>query len=213
MAGIDLTPGMKILFQGDSITDAGRRATGHGLGQGYAAIASSLMSATYPGLKLEFVNRGISGNRVRDLERRWTEDCVALKPDLVSIMIGVNETLRRHDSNDPTSTDDYEAAYRRILQRVKQELGAKVVMLEPFLVLSPDDRAEWRGDLDPKIQAVRRLAREFADAFVPLDGVFAAAALRTGPEHWAPDGVHPTPAGHGLIATEWLRVVTGRSFA
>jgi lysophospholipase L1-like esterase len=204
---------MRILFQGDSITDAGRAATPDGLGRGHVYIASSLLRATFPERRLEILNRGVSGNRARDLEARWTRDCVELRPDLVSVLVGINDTWRRYDSNDPTSTGDFEAAYRRILERTRDETRARIVVMEPFLLPCPEDRLDWREDLDPRIDAVRRLAREFADVYVPLDGAFAAAAVAVGPEYWAGDGVHPTPAGHALIAAEWLRTVAGLRLA
>jgi len=87
--------------------------------------------------------------------------------------------------------------------------GAKIVVMEPFLLPCPPDRLAWREDLDPKIDAARRLAREFADVYVPLDGLFAAAALSTGPEYWAGDGVHPSIAGAQLMAQTWLDIVAG----
>jgi lysophospholipase L1-like esterase len=204
---------MRILFQGDSITDAGRASDPDGLGRGYVYIASSLLRATFPGRRLEILNRGVSGNRARDLEARWTRDCVELKPDLVSILIGINDTWRRYDSNDPTSAADFEAAYRRILERTRDETRARIVVMEPFLLPCPEDRLDWREDLDPRIDAVRRLARQFAHVYVPLDGAFAAAAVAVGPEYWAEDGVHPTPAGHALIAAEWLKAVAGLRLA
>ena len=207
---IDITENMRILFQGDSITDAGRGASPSGLGNGYAHIASSLMGALYPDRRLEFVNRGISGNRAKDLGARWQRDCIDLKPDLVSIMIGINDCWRRYDSNDPTPAEKFESEYRAILERARNEIGAKVVMVEPFLLPYPEDRVTWREDLDPKIDAVRRLAREFADVLVPMDGIMNAAALEAPSEYWAGDGVHPSAAGHGLIALSWVRCVTGK---
>jgi len=198
-----------VLFQGDSITDAGwdRENPNEDLGTGYANMAASWFSALYPERNVRFLNRGISGNRVKDLRARWEEDCLELKPDWVSIMIGINDCWRRFDSNDPTPVRDYEADYRDILTQVAEKLGARLIMLEPFLLPVPKDREAWREDLDPKIDAARRLAREFGAVYVPLDGLFAAAAVRREPAFWAPDGVHPTPAGHALIAQAWLRAV------
>jgi lysophospholipase L1-like esterase len=100
----------------------------------------------------------------------------------------------------------YETNYRHILQQSKAA-GMKLIVCEPFLLPVPQDRVAWREDLDPKIAAARRLAREFGAIYVPLDGAFAAAATQQPMERWAPDGVHPTPAGHALIAQTWLRAV------
>lgn len=195
-----------VLFQGDSITDAGcSRVDDADLGRGYAAMAAAWFSALYPGKRVTFLNRGISGNRVKDLRSRWQPDCLALKPTWVSIMIGINDTWRRYDSHDPTSTEAYERDYRAILTDVRDTLGARIIVVEPFMLPIPPDREAWRVDLDPKIAVARKLAGEFDAVFVPMDGVFAEAATRQEMAFWLPDGVHPTPAGHALIARAWLK--------
>ncbi|MDU0199708.1 MULTISPECIES: SGNH/GDSL hydrolase family protein [Paenibacillus] len=196
-----------VLFQGDSITDAGRvRDNGNDLGRGYALMAAAQFSATYPEKQVQFLNRGISGNRVVDLQKRWDQDCLNLKPNLVSIYIGINDTWRRYDRNDPTSTESFEAGYRDLLTQTA-ETGAKLVLIEPFVLPVPEDRKQWREDLDPKITVVRELAREFDARLVCLDGLFAQASSRAESAFWAPDGVHPSPAGHALIAKAWLQAV------
>ncbi|MBN2451429.1 MAG: SGNH/GDSL hydrolase family protein [Lentisphaeria bacterium] len=208
MSALRIGAGQTVLFQGDSITDAGRsRDNDAELGRGYANLTAAWFSALFPELQVRFLNRGISGNRVRDLQARWQADCVDLRPDWVSIMIGINDTWRRYDRNDPTSAEDYAAGYRDILERTRQVTGAGLILLEPFVLPVPDDRRGWRVDLDPKIAAVRELAREFDALYVPLDGLFAAASTRRQPAFWAADGVHPTQAGHALIARAWLRTV------
>ena len=203
-----ISQGDLVLFQGDSITDAKRDRSIDSLGTGYVYIAASLFSALYPEKQVRFMNRGISGNRVVDLQDRWEEDCLNLQPDVLSIMIGINDCWRRYDRNLHTTTDSYLQGYRRLLERVRENLSAtKLVLLEPFLVPALPEQKEWREDLDPKIQAVRELAREFGAVYVPLDGLFAAACTRREPGFWAPDGVHPSPAGHALIARAWLEAV------
>lgn len=187
-----------ILFQGDSVTDCGRREDDFGLGLGYPRLVSSLLAAKYP--KLRFRNRGISGNRVRDLKARWQEDCLELRPDIVTILIGINDTWRRYDSSDPTSAKQYEEDYRIILEQTREHTKAQIILLEPFVLPYPKDRLNWREDLDSKIEVVRKLAGEFETQLVPLDGIFAKASAQREPQFWAPDGVHPSPAGHGLIA-------------
>jgi acyl-CoA thioesterase-1 len=200
--------GALVLFQGDSITDAGRdRYDSNHLGYGYAMMASAWFSALYPEKSVRFLNRGMGGNRARDLQERWQEDCLDLRPSWVSIMIGINDTWRRYDRNDPTSVQDYEAAYRAILEQTREHVNARLILCEPFVLPVPQDREAWREDLDPKIAAVRRLAREFAAMLVPLDGIFAQAATQRELTFWAGDGVHPTSAGHALIAQSWLRAV------
>jgi len=200
--------GAVVLFQGDSITDYGRsREDDSQLGCGYVGMAAAIFSAMHPEKNVRFLNRGISGNRVRDLKARWTEDCIKLKPTWVSIMIGINDTWRRFDSNDPTSTQAFEADYREILTRTRDELAAKLILCEPFLLPCPPDRKSWREDFNPRIQVVRTLAREFGAILVPLDGIFAEAARKRECQYWAPDGVHPTSAGCALIALSWLKAV------
>jgi acyl-CoA thioesterase I len=197
-----------VLFQGDSITDCGRdRQNGADWGRGYAAMVAAWFSMLHGEKDVRFINRGISGNRAVDLRARWQADCLDLKPTWVSILIGVNDTWRRYDRNDPTPVEVYESAYRDILRQTKEKLRARLIILEPFLLHTPPDRATWREDLNPKIAVARRLAREFDAIFVPLDGLFAAATKRREPTFWLPDGVHPTPAGHALIAQAWLRAV------
>ena len=200
--------GAVVLFQGDSITDAGRdRYDGNHLGFGYAMMASAWFSALYPEKSVRFLNRGFSGNRAIDLQKRWQEDCLELRPNWVSIMIGINDTWRRYDNNDPTSAQDYEVAYRTILEQTRDRLNARLILCEPFVLPVPDDREAWREDVDPKIGVVRRLAREFSAILVPLDAIFAQAVTQREPAFWAGDGVHPTFEGHALIAQSWLRAI------
>ncbi|CAH0118922.1 Acetylxylan esterase [Paenibacillus sp. CECT 9249] len=197
-----------ILFQGDSITDAGRnRDSGDDLGRGYAYMIAGRLSFLHAEKRLRFVNRGISGNRASDLQERWEADCLDIKPTVVSIYVGINDTWRRYDQNNPTSAEQFEQGYRDLLMRTKERLDARLIMVEPFVVPYPEDRKQWREDLDPKIAVVRELAREFGALLVPLDGLFAQACTRAEPSFWAPDGVHPSPAGHALIADAWIRTV------
>jgi lysophospholipase L1-like esterase len=197
-----------VLFQGDSITDAGRsRESDADMGRGYASMAAAWFSALYPEKNVRFLNRGISGNRARDLRARWQPDCLDLNPTWVSILIGINDTWRRYDSHDPTPVEDFEADYRAILAATRRDLHARLMLMEPFVLPNPKDRGQWREDLDPKIAVIRKLAREFEAIYVPLDGLFAAAATQREMSFWLPDGVHPTAAGHALIAQAWLRAV------
>ncbi len=200
--------GYTVLFQGDSVTDAGRNYENDAeMGLGYPMMVAAWFSAMYPEKKVNFINRGISGNRVKDLQARWQEDCIDVKPDVVSILIGINDTWRRYDSNDPTSTEAFEAGYRDILTRTKESTTAQIVLLEPFVLPVTEDRIAWREDLDPKIGVVRNLAREFGAILVPLDGIFAAASARRESSLWTGDGVHPSPVGHALISQAWLKLL------
>lgn len=198
-----------VIFQGDSITDAGRiRQDDQDLGCGYAMMIAAWFSAQYPERNVRFINRGISGNRARDLRARWRSDCIELKPTWVSILIGINDTWRRYDSQDPTATHEFEDNYRAIIERLRETSQARLILCEPFVVPVSGELDGWREDLDPKIMVVRRLAREFKALLVPLDGIFAQATTRREPAFWAADGVHPSPAGHALIAQAWLRATS-----
>ena len=205
---MEVEKGSTILFQGDSITDCGRsRNHNEDLGSGYAGMIAANFNARYPEKNITFLNRGISGNRVKDLKKRWQEDCLDLKPDIVSILIGINDCWRRYDSNDPTSAQKFKKDYRIILNQIHQNLEADIILGEPFLLPVREEQKQWREDLDPKIQVVRELAREFNTEFIPLDGIFARAAVKKEPKYWAEDGVHPTAAGHALIAENWLKII------
>ena len=203
-----IAEGSLVLFQGDSITDGERvRTQADDLGRGYARHIAAEYSALYPEQRVRFLNRGVDGDRVRDLRRRWQADCLDLHPTWVSILVGINDTWRRYDSGDTTSVEAFEADYRAILAALDGPAPPRLIFCEPFVLPVPADRLTWREDLDPKIAVVRRLAREFQAVLVPLDGIFAQAATRREPAFWAPDGVHPSPAGEALIAQAWLRAV------
>ncbi len=208
-----ISPNDHILFFGDSITDAGRNRAAapgdsSGWGNGYAFQLSARLGADLADYDLSFTNKGISGNRIYDLEARLESDVLALEPDCVSILIGINDVWRRFDSGTVSELGEFTASYRRILEKLSAA-DIEIVILEPFLLPIPDDRGAWRDDLDPKIGAIRDLAREFGATLVPLDGVFAQSSTRREMGFWLPDGVHPSPAGHALIAEAWLSAVVG----
>ncbi len=195
----------RILFTGDSITDCGRvRENADHLGFGYAALTAAHLQARLVAPNLKIFNRGISGNRVRDLLGRVEADCLALKPTVVSILIGINDTWRRFENGDAIDAAAFERDYRALLEKIAGELKARVVLLEPFLLHVPADRFAWREDLNPKIDVTRKLALEFGVELLPLDGLFAQAATQAPPAFWAGDGVHPSAAGHALITETWL---------
>ncbi|MDR2656669.1 MAG: SGNH/GDSL hydrolase family protein [Oscillospiraceae bacterium] len=203
-----------ILFQGDSVTDCGRsRQNDDYLGSGYPALIKAAMDAHVPELGLRVINRGVSGDRVKNLAARWDADCVTVNPDVVSILIGINDTWRSYDSNDPTSAEAYAADYRKILERTKAETKVRqFILMDPFVLPVPDDRRAWRVDLDPRITVVRDLAREFKAIYIPLDALFAKESIKLGCAALAGDGVHPTPVGHAFIAKNWIKAVHHRRF-
>ena len=200
---------MKILFQGDSITDCGRdRSDIHSLGKGYPKFASALIAEKYPDVTFEFINQGIGGNRAENLLARWEAEAIAHDPDIISILIGVNDTWHNAGPNDNWMKNSYfESCYRQILTMLKEKTHAKIIMIEQFLLYTPD-KAYFREDLAPKIEITRKLAREFADAYIPMDGLFAKASIEREPTYWSADGVHPTEEGAKLIAGYYLDAIS-----
>ncbi|GAA1370655.1 SGNH/GDSL hydrolase family protein [Catellatospora chokoriensis] len=184
-----------VLFAGDSITDCERRDDPAGLGDGYVLRITRALAG-----QARWVNRGISGNSTRDLRDRWTADVLAERPSLVSVLVGINDTWRRYDSGTVTTPADFEANYRALLDPLAAG-GVALVLVEPFLLPVRAEQVEWREDLDPKIDIVRELAREYAAVLVPADTALNAAGDAEG---LAPDGIHPSPHGTDLLAKLWL---------
>jgi len=194
-----LDPRRTVVFAGDSVTDCGRRTDLDGLGDGYVRNLYDDLGERRP----RIVNVGISGNRAVDLAARWSADVLTHDPALVSILIGINDTWRRYDEDDPTTPEDFEASYRSLLD----PLSCPVVLMEPFLLPVKDGQEEWREDLDPKLDVVRKLAVEYGAILVPLDVELTKHAASVGPEALAGDGVHPSAAGHRALADLWRRYV------
>ena len=202
MTKLLLDPRRTVVFAGDSVTDCGRRTDPEGLGDGYVRdLYDDLAALTTR--RPRIVNAGISGNRAVDLVRRWSTDVLAHEPSLVSILIGINDTWRRYDEDDPTTAESFEASYRALLD----PLTCPVVLVEPFLLPVKDGQDTWREDLDPKLDVVRKLAVEYGAILVPADVELNRQAARLGAAALAGDGVHPTAAGHRAIADLWRQVV------
>lgn len=193
-----------LLFIGDSITDCGRKEDPEGIGFGYVRLLAEHFAAYEPGTRI--VNTGIGGNRAADLRARFAEDCLDLDPDVVTVYVGVNDTWRRYDQGDPTEDDAFEADYRYLLDQLSATRPDRpVVLIIPFVTDIDEDRARFHEDLDGKVERIRRLAREFGTRVVDLEKVMADALSRGhSPASLAPDGVHPSTAGHRLIADAWL---------
>jgi acyl-CoA thioesterase I len=191
-----------LLLIGDSITDAGRREDPEGLGRGWVRIAAEALRAR--GESRELINRGVSGDRVVDLAARWDRDVLDLVPSVLSVYIGINDTWRRYDADDPTSAAAFESGYRELLQRAVRASEPRLILVEPFLTPVTAEQEGWHEDLDPKREAVLRLAEEFGTVYVPLHALLTAAADEHGAAAIAADGVHPTPLGARLIAEAWL---------
>lgn len=206
--GMEFEKNALVLFQGDSITNAFRSDEDpNDLGRGYALMVGGWLGSLFPEKQLRFLNRGVSGNTVKDLLARWEQDCLDLKPTWVSILIGINDTARHFRSDRPISPQEFEDTYREILSTTRDALQARLVLCEPFLLPFHDDYPAWRKELNPKIEVVRGLAREFGAVLVPLDGLFSQACTRQSPDYWSWDGVHLRPAGHAIVARAWLRAV------
>jgi lysophospholipase L1-like esterase len=209
-----------ILFQGDSITDGARGRNddpNHILGHSYAYIIGARLGYFWAEHKPVFINRGISGDRASDLYARWNEDAISLNPNLISILIGVNDAWRIMNGEPSGVTDRFERAYRHILEETKQVLPeAQLVLCEPFLlnVGAPSQNwPDWSERLTSYRQTVRALSEQFGAVFVPLQAAFDDACSRADAAYWLWDGVHPTAAGHELIAKQWLQTVLGNGYA
>ena len=204
--------GTRLLFIGDSITDMNRdrRANtsdqNHLLGHSYVFLLAARLGVDTPGL--EFINRGISGNTVKDLSARWQNDAIAENPDVLTVLIGVN------DSRKDVALEDYEAGYRNLLTASrKANPQLKIVLLDPFILKvdgksAARDLEERRARVDAYRGAVARLAEEFGAIHLRTQGLFdRASAPPSSPAYWLWDGIHPLPQGHELIAREWLTLV------
>lgn len=190
---------MKILFQGDSITDAGRdRSDPHKLGNGYPLYAAKFIREEHPETDFEFINLGISGDQTKDLVERLQSDFIEINPDIVSIHIGVNDTWHHAENRDWLDNSVFEAQYRKVLSEIKEKTNAKILIIEQFL-LPVSDKLYFREDLNGKIDITRSLAREFADYYIPLDGIMAKACVGEDMYHWSADGVHPNDNGSEFI--------------
>lgn len=191
---------IKLLFQGDSITDAGRDYENyHDLGKGYPKYASELLKERHPEIEFEFIDLGISGNQTKDLVERLEKDFIDIQPDIVSILIGINDVWHYAAKDSQWLDNDvFEERYRTILEAIKNKTNAKIMMMEPFLI-PVEDKNFFREDLNPKIDIIRKLAREYADVFLPTDGLLHSAFIGDDPLTFAADGVHPTAKGAEFI--------------
>ncbi len=200
-----------LLFQGDSITDTCRTDSGNpaeSLGNGYPAMIAAKLDSDYAALSVKVINRGISGNRTWDLIDRWDTDCVDLKPDYVSLLIGVNDTWRSFDQGQITTAQQYEDNMRKLLDRIKNETSAQIILLNPFIIDVMPDKIEMHPDLKEKQEAVYRLIKEFDVTFIDLQKIFdEMVASGTPMEKLSEDGVHPTAYGHSVIAEHWLKAM------
>ena len=203
-----------ILFQGDSITDVCRNrdeqnkpnSSGGGLGFGYPLLVSARLRADRPEVDFQCFDRGISGNRVVDLYARWKCDCLNMKPDLVSILIGVNDTWHEFNWQNGVEVPRYETIYRMLLQWTKEVLPeTKIVLIEPFVLPFGAVAPEWLPEVEQRREIVAKLAKEFGCTLIPFQRILNENLKRAPQEYWLVDGVHPTPAGHQLLADAWIQ--------
>jgi lysophospholipase L1-like esterase len=214
---LSLQPGDVILFQGDSITDAGRKKDNPAfnnpaaLGAGYAFMAASDLLLKYPGKNLKIYNKGISGNKVYQLAERWEADCLDLKPNVLSIMIGVNDFWHTLTNNYTGTVQTYQTDLRNLLDRTKQKLpDVKLVIGEPFAVTGVKAvDASWFPAFSQYQQAAREIAASFGAVLIPYQSIFDKAQQAAPGVYWTYDGVHPSLAGARLMAQAWVETLKG----
>jgi len=198
--------GERLVFIGDSITDCDRRLDGRGLGFGYVDVVADELAAR--GVDAVVLNRGIAGNRVADLRDRWQREVLDERPDVITVFVGVNDTLWTFYEGRPTPPEEFERDLEDILARTGD---ARLIVVDPFILAVPGEQFRWgegtvftREDLDLKRPIVRDLAARHGASFVPLQDAMSAVAAERGNVVVAGDGVHPTALGHRLLARLWL---------
>jgi lysophospholipase L1-like esterase len=204
-----------ILFQGDSITDSGRNKedtgfnTARNLGSGYPLLAGAAILNKYEALNLKIFNKGISGNKVFQLAERWDKDCLELKPDVLSILIGVNDIWHKLNGTYNGTAEIYRNDYIALLERTIKVLpNLKLIICEPFAVKgvkAVDDK--WYPEFFDYQKAAKDIARQFRATFIPFQSVFDEAQKRAPGSYWTGDGVHPSLAGAQLMAKAWMKAL------
>ena len=207
--------GFTFLFQGDSITDGNRTRNNdwnHVMGHGYQYIIASRLWYDFPKKGFHFFNRGISGNKVTDLTARWQKDTLELNPNVLSILVGINDTAAFIDGKKDFSVEQYENGYRSLLQQTKQQLpNVEFVLCEPFILPVGKVKDKWEDyskEVKKRQVVVRRLSEEHNAIFVSFQSAFDKALSAAPADYWIWDGIHPMPAGHELMAREWIRRVS-----
>ena len=206
--------GLTVLFQGDSITDCGRNRAvvepnrGDALGTGFPLLVASALLEAHPDRGLRFFNRGVSGDVVPQLDARWRVDTLDLSPDVVSILVGVNDYWRTLDGGYQGTAEDYERGYAALLERTRRDLpDVRLVVVEPFVLRTGVITDAWFPAFDRRRESAARVAQQAGATFLSAHQMFVRLARRAPAAYWAADGVHPTLAGHAAIANRWLRAV------
>jgi len=202
----------RILFQGDSITDCGRRQIR--LGVGYPNLVTAQLGYEHPGEYI-FKNRGISGNRIVDVYARIKADIINLKPDYMSILIGVNDVWHEFGGHNGVDAEKFEKIYGMLIEEVKEALPEiKIMILEPFCLRAsatentetePDRWNIFNFEVKKRAEKAKKVAEKYDLIFVPLQDKFDEAATKAENTYWLEDGVHPTAMGHELIKREWMK--------
>lgn len=203
-----------ILFQGDSITDCGRaRDNNASVGTGYPLLVKAMLGAENP-KEYEFINRGVSGNRIVDLYARIKKDFINLKPDYASIYIGVNDAWHEINDKNGVDTEKFEKLYNMLLEEIYAACpDIKLIIIAPYVLHGPatqDSEAipnRWelfQKDVAEKAAVCKRIAEKYDLPLIELQPVFDKACEKAEPAYWTADGVHPTTHGHELIKKLWL---------
>lgn len=203
---IELKQNETIVFIGDSITDADRRQAAYRpLGYGYVHFAANYLLAKYPEYNLNSINTGISGNTIRDLNSRWERDCLAHKPDILSVLIGINDVWRQHTDrpDEAVYLDEYEFTYERLLSQAKDNSDCSIVLMEPFMFCSDTENPMYKS-LQGFITVVHNLAKKFEAVLVPLQESIDKIIKKIPPEKFSNDMVHPYLWAHSWIAQRWI---------
>jgi lysophospholipase L1-like esterase len=201
--------GQRIVFIGDSITDSGRRDVDPPYGNGYVSLVRAMVTAAHPELDLMWTNRGVSGDTVRDLDRRWERDAIGARPDWLSVMIGINDVWRAFSgwADDAVPIDEYEATLRSLLRRAVDATGCRLIVATPYLI-EPDRAEPQRATSDRYGAVARAVAAEFDAVCVDTQAAFDRVLAVTPAQAWADDRVHPNLAGHAVIAQAFLRALS-----
>ena len=201
-----------VLFQGDSVTDCGRNNCGGagfdnmGLGPGYPGMIGARLTCDRTDIEWNFINRGISGNRIVDLYARWKADCINLSPDILSILIGVNDTWHHFARNNGVEVPRYARFYHELLAWTREALPqVRFILMDPFVCPDVNGRNVFVPELIGRRKVIAELAKEFNAVHIPLQDIFDQAFTRAPQAHWAADGVHPTSAGHQMITDAWIQ--------
>ena len=202
--GLKIRDGDVFLFQGDSITDCGRRGADAPLGAGYARMLVDKVTANYPALRVEFVNKGISGHSVLDLQNRWDDDTIRFKPNWLSILIGINDLHRTLNGANPVPVELYRETYDSLLDRVVSACKPKIILLEPFYISHDRSPMSFRNKvietIPGYIEVVHEMSKKYGTAIIRTHEIFQEQIKYRHPDHFCPEPVHPNVAGHTVIA-------------